>query len=61
MKLEKTLVVLKPDTMQRGLGGEIITRFERVGLKIVAAKMVSPDKEFYHHHYLEKEFPLFLK
>ena len=49
--IEKTLIVLKPDAMQRGLSGEIITRFERVGLKIVAAKIVSPDKDFYYHHY----------
>jgi len=49
--LEKTLVVLKPDALQRGLVGEIVTRIERVGLKIVAAKIVSPDKEFYFHHY----------
>lgn len=49
--IEKTLVVLKPDCLQRGLAGEIITRFERVGLKMVAAKIVSPDKEFYFHHY----------
>lgn len=49
--IEKTLVVLKPDTLQRGLVGEIITRFERVGLKIVGAKIVSPDKDFYFHHY----------
>lgn len=49
--IEKTLIVLKPDCIQRGLAGEIISRFEKVGLKIVAAKVVSPDKDFYHHHY----------
>src|SRR3990172_5093919 len=49
--IERTLIVLKPDAMQRGLAGEIITRFERVGLKIMAAKIVEPDGEFYHHHY----------
>jgi nucleoside-diphosphate kinase len=49
--IEQTLVVFKPDAVQRGLVGEILTRFERVGLKMVAAKIVSPDKEFYYHHY----------
>ncbi len=49
--LEKTLVILKPDAMQRALVGEIITRFERVGLKVVAAKIVRPSEEHYYHHY----------
>ena len=49
--MEKTLILLKPDALQRGIAGEIITRFERVGLKIVATKMLSPDEKHYHHHY----------
>lgn len=49
--MERTLVVFKPDAMMRGIVGEIITRFERVGLKIVGAKMVQPDEKHYHHHY----------
>lgn len=49
--MEQTLVVLKPDTVQRSLVGEIISRFERAGLKIVAMKMVSPDEEHFHKHY----------
>jgi nucleoside-diphosphate kinase len=49
--MEQTLVVLKPDTVQRSLVGEIITRFERAGLKIVAMKMVAPDEEHFHKHY----------
>lgn len=49
--MEQTLVVLKPDTVQRSLVGEIILRFERAGLKIVAMKMVSPDEEHFHKHY----------
>lgn len=49
--MERTLVVLKPDTIQRGIVGEIITRFERAGLKIVAMKMVAPDEEHFHKHY----------
>lgn len=51
IKMEKTLIVLKPDTIQRSLVGEIITRFERAGLKIVAMKMVAPDEEHFHKHY----------
>lgn len=51
--IQKTLVVFKPDTVQRGLVGEILSRFERVGLKIVATKMIAPDKAHYHTHYEE--------
>jgi len=43
--------LFKPDTVQRGLVGEILTRFERVGLKIVGTKMIAPDKEHYYYHY----------
>ena len=49
--VEQTLVLFKPDTVQRGLVGEILTRFERVGLKIVGTKMIFPDKDHYYHHY----------
>lgn len=49
--VQKTLVLFKPDTIQRGLVGEILNRFERVGLKIVATKMIFPDKAHYHTHY----------
>ena len=49
--MEQTLILLKPDAMQRGIAGEIITRFERVGLKLVAAKMLAPSKDHYYHHY----------
>ncbi len=51
--VQKTLVVFKPDAVQRGIVGEILTRFERVGLKIVATKMIAPTKEHYHKHYEE--------
>ena len=51
--VQRTLVVFKPDTMQRGLVGEILTRFERVGLKIVATKMIAPTKTHFHKHYEE--------
>lgn len=49
--MERTLIILKPDALQRGIVGEIITRFEKVGLKIVAAKMLQPSKDHYYHHY----------
>lgn len=49
--MEQTLVIFKPDAVQRGVVGEVLTRFERVGLKIVAAKMVQPDDEHYFKHY----------
>jgi nucleoside-diphosphate kinase len=51
--MERTLIVLKPDAIARGLAGEIFTRFERAGLKIVGLKMTSPDEAHYHHHYEE--------
>ncbi|MBI5389721.1 nucleoside-diphosphate kinase [Candidatus Woesearchaeota archaeon] len=49
--IEQTLVLLKPDAVQRGLMGEIIKRFEQVGMKIVGIKMVWMDKEFSKKHY----------
>lgn len=49
--MERTLIILKPDTVQRGIVGEIITRFERAGLKIVGAKMAAPDYEHFFSHY----------
>lgn len=51
--VERTLILFKPDAVQRGVVGEITTRFERVGLKIVGTKMISPTKEHYHKHYEE--------
>jgi nucleoside-diphosphate kinase len=49
--MEKTLIIFKPDAVMRGIVGEILTRFERVGLKIVAAKMLQPDYEHFFEHY----------
>jgi nucleoside-diphosphate kinase len=49
--MERTLILLKPDALQRGLVGEVITRFERVGLKMVGTKMLRPDYEHYEEHY----------
>lgn len=51
MTIEQTLVLIKPDGVQRGLIGEIIRRFERRGLKIIGLKMVHLDKEFAKKHY----------
>lgn len=51
MEVERTLVLFKPDTVQRGLVGEILTRFERVGLKIIGTKMIFPDRDHYYRHY----------
>lgn len=50
---EKTLIVLKPDAVARGLIGEILGRFEKVGLKIIAAKMIKVDKSLANRHYPE--------
>ncbi len=49
--MEQTLVIFKPDAVQRGIIGEILSRFEKVGLKIVGIKMVNPDRDHYYHHY----------
>jgi nucleoside-diphosphate kinase len=49
--MERTLIILKPDAVQRQIIGEIISRFEKVGLKIVGVKMVQPDRDHYHYHY----------
>ena len=49
--IQRTLIIFKPDAVQRGIVGEILSRFERVGLKIVGTKMVNPDKDRYYHHY----------
>lgn len=51
LKHEQTLIVLKPDAVQRSLIGEIIKRFERVGLKLVGVKMFVPDEAFVEKHY----------
>lgn len=53
MKPERTLVLLKPDAVERGLVGQIITRFENVGLKIIGLRMMMVDKDFAGRHYTE--------
>lgn len=49
--MEKTLIILKPDAVERGLVGDIIGRFENAGLKLVATKMVWPSRELADKHY----------
>jgi nucleoside-diphosphate kinase len=51
--IERTLILFKPDAVQRGVVGEILSRFERVGLKIIGTKMIAPDREHYYKHYEE--------
>ncbi|MBN1691679.1 MAG: nucleoside-diphosphate kinase [Dehalococcoidia bacterium] len=58
--MEKTLVLVKPDGVQRCLAGEIISRLERRGLKIVALKMLRMDRELAERHYaVHKDKPFF--
>lgn len=57
---ERTLILIKPDAMQRALLGEIVKRFEQKGLKIVAMKMMQLDREILAQHYAKHaEKPFF--
>jgi len=49
--MERTLIILKPDAVQRGLSGEIITRFEKKGLQIVGMKMMRIPQQLAETHY----------
>ncbi len=51
LKLERTLVIIKPDGIQRSLIGEIISRYERLGLKLIGLKMIIPTDELIEKHY----------
>lgn len=53
MAVEKTYLMIKPDGVQRGLVGEIVSRFEKKGLKLVAAKLMVIPKETAETHYAE--------
>lgn len=53
--MEQTVILIKPDGVKRGLIGEILTRFERAGLKIVAIKMVWAGEDLLKKHYKEDE------
>ncbi|RAL01948.1 nucleoside diphosphate kinase [Aspergillus ibericus CBS 121593] len=60
MSSEQTFIAIKPDGVQRGLVGPIISRFEKRGFKLVALKLVSPGKEHLEKHYADlKEKPFF--
>ena len=59
MAVERTLILIKPDAVRRGLAGEILRRFEERGLAMRAAKLVTADRELGETHYaehLEKPF-----
>lgn len=59
-KEEKTLIILKPDAIQRGLVGDVISRFERKGLKIIGMKMVQLEDALLEAHYAHiKDKPFF--
>jgi nucleoside-diphosphate kinase len=53
MAMERTLVLIKPDAMQRGLAFEILQRFERRGLKLAALRLVHADEAIASEHYAE--------
>ena len=53
--MDRTLILVKPDAFARGLTGEIISRFERKGLKLVALKLMTLDEETAKRHYGEHE------
>jgi len=58
--MERTLVLIKPDAMQRDLAGAIIARLEKLGLKLVALKMLHPDKALAQRHYaVHKDKPFY--
>ena len=60
MAAERTLILVKPDAMRRQLAGEILARFERRGLGIVAARLVRVDRDLASRHYAEHaEKPFF--
>ena len=59
--MERTLVLIKPDALQRGLAGEILARLERRGLKIVALKLMRVDEALARRHYAEHEGKPFLE
>jgi nucleoside-diphosphate kinase len=53
--MDRTLILVKPDAFERGLTGEIIARFERKGLRIVALKYMTVDDDLARRHYAEHE------
>ncbi len=62
MAEERAYIMIKPDGVQRGICGEIISRFEKKGYKLMAMKLYSPTKELLEEHYKDlKEKPFFPK
>ena len=60
MTVQRTLILVKPDAFARGLTGEIVARFERKGLKIVALRKLTVERELAEQHYAEHaERPFF--
>ena len=60
MAMETTLIILKPDAVQRGIMGQVLDRFERKGLRVVGAKMMMVPRAMAETHYAEhKERPFF--
>ena len=59
--MERTLVLVKPDAMQRGLAGDVISRLERRGLKIVAIRMLKVSTALARQHYAEHDGKPFFK
>jgi nucleoside-diphosphate kinase len=55
MEKERTLVLIKPDGVQRGLMGEIISRIEKTGLKLIGLKMIRPKEDILNKHYTLSE------
>jgi nucleoside-diphosphate kinase len=53
--MDRTLILVKPDAFERGLTGEIISRFERKGLRMVALKYMTVDEDLAKRHYAEHE------
>lgn len=49
--MERTLVLIKPDALKRGIVGEIISRFEKIGLKIIGCKLIQVERDFAQKHY----------
>ena len=59
MTMERTLIIIKPDGMRQNLAGEIISRYEKAGLKVIAKKTMSADRALLQQHYsahVEKPF-----
>ncbi|CAB4758959.1 unannotated protein [freshwater metagenome] len=54
-KIERTLILVKPDGVRRSLVGEVVNRIERKGYEVVGLKMITPTREILEKHYAEHE------